>query len=168
MAQEYRARGAAPKVDPSTRRKPDGPPRLRWVFHGPPITAPGGAVPFMVPEEIADDLARHLERLAFWSRDELADMADEDGMLDVGRLPERTIRHDPPADGPLEWFNPGPWVPVSEPEPTHRVKINPADLTDEQARMLAEERAEIDEALRRREHMKMRYAEADPHVRGEP
>ena len=165
MAKEYRARGSAPKSDPP-KRGPKGPPRLRWVFHGPPVTAPGGSVPFMVPEELADDLARHLERLSFWSKDDLVDMADSSGMLNVNALPDRVIRHDPPAEGPLEWFNPGPWVPVSEPAPTTRVKINPADLTDEQAEALAEEKAEIEEALRRREHMKMRYAEADPNVRG--
>ena len=167
MAKEYRARGAAPKAK-APKRGPKGPPRLRWVFHGPPITAPGGSVPFMVPEEIADDLARHLERLSFWTKDELADLANEDGTLNINVLPDRTIRHDPPAEGPLIWPNPGPWVPVSEAEPVQRVKINPADLTDEQADALAEEKAEIEEALRRREQMKMRYAEADPHVRGEP
>ena len=125
MAKEYRARGSAPKSDPP-KRGPKGPPRLRWVFHGPPVTAPGGSVPFMVPEELADDLARHLERLSFWSKDDLVDMADSSGMLNVNALPDRVIRHDPPA----------------------------------------EEKAEIEEALRRREHMKMRYAEADPNVRG--
>lgn len=167
MVQEYRAKGAPPRQDePTARAKSTGPHRLRWVFHGAPVPAPGGHVPFMVPEEIADGLAQHLESLSMWTRDELLDMADEDGMLDVRVLPPRSIRHDPPASGPHVWGNPGPWVPVSEPEPAHRTKINPADLTDEQAAALAEERAEIDEALRRREAMKLRWANADPHVRG--
>lgn len=164
MAQEYRSRRQIPKPEP---KAPAGPPRLRWVFHGPPVSAPGGSVPFMVPEEIADDLARHLERLSFWSRQELLDRADENGMLDVRALPDRTIRHDPPAEGPLEWYNPGPWVPLSEPSPTTRVKMDPTTITDEQARAMAEEKADIEETLRRREAMKRRYAEGDPHVRGD-
>lgn len=165
MAREYRARDSrrtAPQGRPST-----GPPKYKWVFHGTPISAPGGSVPFMVPEEIAEDLARHLERLSFWERQELLDLADENGMLDVRALPERTIRHDPPPEGPLEWFNPGPWVPVSEPDPSPRVRIDPSTITDAQARAMEEERREIEDALRRREAMKRRYAEADPHVRGE-
>lgn len=165
MAQEYRARGSKRQ---ERRREPaqSGPPRYKWVFHGTPVTAPGGHVPFMVPEELAEDLARHLERLAFWTKEELAEMAGEGGLLDVATLPDRTIRHDPPPEGPLEWFNPGPWVPVSEPAPSQRVRVDPSTLTDEQARALEEERRDIEETLRQRERMKARMAESDPHVRG--
>lgn len=165
MAKEYRAPGSPQSA--REQRPPAGAPKYKWAFHGAPISAPGGAVPFMVPEEIAEDLSRHLERLSFWERQELLDLADENGMLDVRSLPERTIRHDPPPEGPLEWFNPGPWVPVSAPEPSTRVQIDPTTITDAQAREMEQERREIEEALRRREAMKRRYAEADPHVRGE-
>lgn len=164
MVEEYRAKGAPPRQAkvPKARR---GPSRFKNVFHAAPIPGPGGMVPFMVPEEIADGLGRHLEALSLWSRDDLVAMADADGKVDVTALPPPTIRHDPPEHGPNRWDNPGQWVPVGAPPAVKRNRIDATKLTDEQARMLEEERDEIEKALRAREIMKLRYENADPHVR---
>lgn len=167
MAQEYRAKDAPqpPREEPTTR----GPHKYRRFFHGAPVTAPGGAVPFQVPEEFADDLGRHLERNAFWRREELIDMAGPDGLLDVTTLPAPTVRQDPPESGPDSWLNPGPWVPVSTPLPDRAVRrradeIDLDDLTDEQAEAIRVENEAIQAALARRERWRARLAEADERV----
>lgn len=162
MVQEYRAKGAPKPPPEETPGK--GPHRHRWVFHGPPVTAPGGAVPFQVPEEFADDLARHLVSTGFFHRDELLALAGPEGMLDVATLPAPTIRHDPPEAGPETWLNPGPWVPVSTPLPDRARgrQVNLDDLTDEQVEALRVENEAIAEAIARRERWRKRLAEADP------
>lgn len=165
MVQEYRAKGAPPRT-PDSGRGSDAGGRFKHVFHGPPITAPGGAVPFMVPEEIAEDLSRHLDRLAVYTRDELVALAGPGGMLDVAALAGPRIRQDPPVSGPRSWHNPGQWVPVSAPVPAARV-VEPPDMTamsDEQAEAARLDAEAVLEGERRRRVWKARLAEADPGV----
>jgi|SRR5699024_792167 len=148
MAQEYRAKGSKRPVSRGEEPR-KGPHKYRWAFHGAPVSGPGGAVPFNVPEEIADDLGRHLERLSFWTRGELLDLADADGVLDVTDLPEAKFRHDPPPAGPDSWLNPGPWVPVSTPKP-EKADVDLDTLSDEEAALVEAEADAVKEALRRR------------------
>lgn len=170
MVQEYRAKDAPPPSPPNDREPPagKGPHKHRWVFHGVPVTAPGGHVPFQIPEEFADDLGRHLTANGFYHRDELIAKADPDGKLDVSTLPPPSLRHDPPLAGPEGWLNPGPWVPASSPPPAPRLDtvlpIDPEDLSDAEADALKVEADAMQDVLRRREQSKMRRAEADPHV----
>lgn len=157
MAQEYRAKGAPKPVED---RPSKGPHKYKWVFHGPPVTAPGSHVPFNIPEEFAEDLGRHLESLGFHTRDELVALADEDGRVDVAALQGARIRHDPPQAGPPSWLNPGPWVPVSAPPPS----AGGVDLTgvdDDTAEALRVEAEAIQEGLRTREVWLARLAEEE-------
>lgn len=168
MTSEYRAKGSPPPPPPSEEPPAGGGPhKHRWVFHGAPVTAPGGHVPFQIPEEFADDLGRHLVANAFWHRSELIAMADPDGKLDVSSLPPASLRQDPPLAGPTDWLNPGPWVPASSPPPGPRadaLPINPEDLSDAEAEALKFETEAMQDVLRRREILKMRLAEEDPRV----
>lgn len=167
MTKEYRAKGAPPPPPKDQQPTTSGPHKHRWVFHGAPVTAPGGHVPFQIPEEFADDLGRHLVANAFYHRDELIAMADPDGKLDVSTLPPASLRQDPPLAGPSTWLNPGPWVPASSPPPKPPVDllpINPEDLSDAEAEALKVETEAMQDVLRRREVFKQRLAEADPHV----
>lgn len=167
MAHEYRAKGAPrPRTESPA---PRGPHKYRHVFHGPPVTAPGGHVPFQIPEEFADDLGRHVESCGFWSHRELVARADENGMLNVAELPGATIRQDPPPSGPRVWGNFGPWVPVSTPAPAHAVPevANLDDLTDEQAEAARLEAAAVQEGLRRRARGREMRAQTDPRSSGE-
>lgn len=152
MAKEYRAEGSQAEGAPNPigARPSNGPHKYKHVFHGPPVTAPGSHVPLNLPEEFAEDLGRHLESLSFITRAELVAMAGPDGMLNVAGLPGPRIRQDPPTDGPPSWLNPGPWVPVSAPEPVR----GPVDLTgldDRTAEVLRAETEAIQEGLRTRD-----------------
>ncbi|MDZ4234911.1 MAG: hypothetical protein U1C73_14410 [Dietzia sp.] len=167
MVQEYRAHGAPPPIPEDDPTPAGGPHRYKWVFHAPPVTGPGGHVPFQVPEEWADDLGQHLENLSFWQRDDLVRRAGPDGMLNVLELPEARMRQDPPLAGPSNWLNPGPWVPVSTPAPARQqTEVDLNELTDEQAEAIRVEADAVQEALRRREVWKARLAEADPDSTG--
>lgn len=118
-----------------------------------------------LPEEWSDDLGRHLERLGFITRDELDELADEDGMVDVSAVPAARIRHDPPQSGPDSWLNPGQWVPVSAPQPKMRHgEVDLSALSDDEAEAVRVEAEAIQEALHRREIWKARLAEGE----GEP
>lgn len=160
MVEEYRAKDAPPREE--TPPPANGPHRYRYVFHGPPVTAPGGHVPMMLLEEIADDLARHIELLSFRSYDDLVAMADENGMVRVSALPKPKIRQEPPPAGPAEWVNPGPWVPVDAPRGAAVPReVNLNNLTDEQAEAMRVEAEAVQEALERREAIRRRLQEGD-------
>lgn len=149
MTQEYRADnvGPRPELPPSVV---DGVHKYRWLFKAPPVTAPGGeTAPFTVPETFADDLGKHLERNAFWSRAELIALADADGNLKPEALPGPTIRQDPPEEGPDVWINPGRWVPIGAPAPKRA-----DDLTDEQAAALRQQMEAAQRLLDERDRKK--------------
>lgn len=170
IVEEYRAPGAPPRDErPPEAVSMSGPHRWRWVFHGAPISGPGGHVPFMVPEEYADDLARHLDSLGFYRRDELVERAGPDGMLDVTALRSATMRLDPPAEGPDTWLNPGQWVPVSTPAPEAHTAEPPdlREMDDATAAALEADAEAVREALRRRAVWKAKLDDADPEARGE-
>ncbi|OHT67762.1 DUF2744 domain-containing protein [Mycobacteroides chelonae] len=77
--------------------------------------------------------SKHLWECAFYHRDWLLKLADENGNIHVSKLPEQAQKYQEAFRGPRSVWNPaGRWVPFNEPDPAPVVIPDAREMTQEE------------------------------------
>lgn len=98
-----------------------------WALQNMPVAAGSGMV---THPAILRGWSEHLWACGFAHRDYLAGLADEDGNVHVSKLPEQTIKHQPPFRGPNHPYNNAArWVKPDTPDPEPTIIPDIAKLT---------------------------------------
>lgn len=114
-----------------------------------------GRSPMVFPRMIAEKISEHFVECGFVHVDDIAALADENGMVRVSDLPKQKKKLMRPYRGQQHQLNPmGQWVGMDEPEPEPVVIQDPAAMT-------VHERAAQVERLR---YLGYKINEPDPEV----
>jgi hypothetical protein len=147
---KWKPKRPRPKVEPPQQKT--GPHPWRKYFNGVPMPTDHGIAQMNWTVEQADAIALHCELIGM--------------TLD----PEASkIKQVAPANGPVGWFNPGPWVDIDAPD-TAPAETQTPDLTplsDEQVALIEQEHKAMDAALRQRRIDQILAAGADPNVQAD-
>lgn len=88
--------------------------RFAWALQSMPID---GAVGAVTHPSILKGWSKHLVEVGFMHVDQLREMADENGMINIKDLPEQKIRHVPAFRGPRNSYNNAArWVAMDHPD----------------------------------------------------
>lgn len=108
--------------------------RVAWALRGMEYNG----FPFLAPEEVFADWSEHLSKTGFIHLSQLAKFADEDGILDLKKLPyTQDIHYQPPVHGQDHILNAsGQWVPVEQEIVESRVSLFDQLTPQEKAELL--------------------------------
>ncbi|AKJ72569.1 minor tail protein [Gordonia phage GMA2] len=137
--------------------------------HARPNAAMTDLPPISLPIEAQNSIAYHLEVAGLVHVDDLKAMADENGNINVSKLPEALIVHLKPEHGPDIQINPGTWVAKAaltkkelETEITGVGPVDPTNFDLETAS--ADELKLLEEVIRAARIEKVRRDNVDVHV----
>jgi hypothetical protein len=140
------------KPNPSQHEaNPDDPEEhFVWALRSMPTKASSGV---LIPAAITRGWSKHLWDCGFRHRDWLAGLADKDGNIPVGQLPEQTVQFQEAFRGPHHTYNPAAqWVKHGAEVPKPFVLPNVREMTTQEQHVLMyqllEEGVTIPEAQR--------------------